>query len=68
MRHTRSLRLTALASALIAGPLALSAAPASAVTGPAVTDNTYAFTARVEIGEGDTYRACSGALVAPSGC
>ncbi|WP_151898319.1 FG-GAP-like repeat-containing protein [Streptomyces sp. C8S0] len=57
MRHTRSLRLTALASALIAGPLALSAAPASAVTGPAVTDNTYAFTARVEIGEGDTVPA-----------
>ena len=63
MRHTRSPRLTALASALIVGPLTLCAAPASAVTGPSVTDNTYAFTARVEIGEGETYRACSGALV-----
>ncbi|UUN26659.1 FG-GAP-like repeat-containing protein [Streptomyces sp. FIT100] len=66
MRHTRPLRLTALATALIAGPLALSATPAQAVTGTPAADNAYAFTARIEIGDGeDTLRACSGALVDP---
>lgn len=63
MRHTRPLRFIALTTAFIAGPLALAAASASAVTGPAVTDNSHAFTARLEIGEGDNYRACSAALV-----
>ncbi|MFF8290023.1 FG-GAP-like repeat-containing protein [Streptomyces sp. NPDC016309] len=37
--------------------------PAHAVTGPAATDNAYAFAAKVEIGEGDSKRACSGALI-----
>ncbi|WP_240800485.1 FG-GAP-like repeat-containing protein [Streptomyces sp. ICN441] len=41
----------------------LTAAPAQAVTGPAVVGSAYAFTARVEIGEGDDKRACTGALV-----
>ncbi|MDT9681120.1 trypsin-like serine protease [Streptomyces sp. TRM76323] len=63
MRHTRPLRLAALASALVAGPLALCAAPAAAVTGTAVTDDSHAFTARLEIGAGDALRSCSGALV-----
>ncbi|MFF8835163.1 FG-GAP-like repeat-containing protein [Streptomyces sp. NPDC015130] len=65
MRHTRCLRSLALATALIAGPLALSVPPANAVTGPVPADDSYAFTARLEIGAGDTYRACSGALVEP---
>ncbi|MGZ3115464.1 FG-GAP-like repeat-containing protein [Streptomyces sp. H62] len=55
----------ALAAALAAGSLALSATPATAVSGPAVpsTDNSYAFTARLKIG--DDQRSCSAALVAP---
>ncbi|MGW0855643.1 trypsin-like serine protease [Streptomyces sp. NPDC002690] len=63
MRHTRPLRLPALAAALLAVELTLAGAPASAVSGTADTDATSAFTARVEIGEGDAARACSGALV-----
>ncbi|WP_242335383.1 trypsin-like serine protease [Streptomyces formicae] len=64
MPHTNTLRLTALATALIAGPLALSATPAQAVTGTPAADNAYAFTARIEIGDNDdTRRACSAVLV-----
>ncbi|MFE0276035.1 trypsin-like serine protease [Streptomyces sp. NPDC058992] len=66
MRYTRPLRLTALATALIAGPLTLCATLAHAVSGTPAADNAYAFTARLEIGNGeDTLRACSGALVDP---
>ncbi|MGW2819530.1 trypsin-like serine protease [Streptomyces sp. NPDC001443] len=63
--HARPLRLAALAATLIAAPLALCAAPAQAVTGPAVTaaDTTYGYTARLDIGNGT--RACSGVLVDP---
>ncbi|KPI06628.1 peptidase S1 and S6 chymotrypsin/Hap [Actinobacteria bacterium OK074] len=63
MRHTRPLRLAALATVLTAGPLALCASvvPASAVTGPAVTDTTFAYTAQLAIGDYD--RGCSGVLV-----
>ncbi|QXE38285.1 trypsin-like serine protease [Streptomyces sp. GMY02] len=66
MRHARPLSLFALVAALIAAPLTLTATPAHAVSGTAVADNAYAFTARLEIGEGakgDANRACSGALV-----
>nr|WP_311137207.1 FG-GAP-like repeat-containing protein [Streptomyces sp. I6] len=41
----------------------LTAAPVHAVTGDAVAGSAYAFTARVEIGEGDDRRVCTGALV-----
>ncbi len=65
MRHPRRHRLiaftTVLAAALVTVPLALTAAPASAVSGPAVNDNALAFTARLDIGDGQ--KACSGALV-----
>ncbi|MEV8311944.1 trypsin-like serine protease [Streptomyces flavidovirens] len=63
MQHTRPLRLSAVAAALIAGPLALCAAPASAVTGPAseASDTTYGYTAQLTIG--DHTRGCSGVLV-----
>ncbi|MFI2497046.1 trypsin-like serine protease, partial [Streptomyces sp. NPDC018693] len=51
------------AAALVAAPLLVTAAPAGAASGPATTDSAYAFTARIDIGEGE--RACSGALVDP---
>lgn len=37
--------------------------PAHAVIGDAVADNTYTFTAKIQIGDGDTSRACTGSLV-----
>ncbi|MHC0433937.1 trypsin-like serine protease [Streptomyces sp. O3] len=62
MRPNRSTRLSALATALIAGPLALCAAPASAVTGGgAATGTTHAYTAEITVG--DHARGCSGTLV-----
>ncbi|PAN01125.1 esterase [Streptomyces sp. Alain-F2R5] len=65
MGDASPVRLAALAAALLVGPIALAAAPAAAVVGPAVAagDATYAFTARIDIGDGE--RACSGALVDP---
>ncbi|KPI02170.1 Ricin B lectin [Actinobacteria bacterium OK074] len=67
-RPTRPTRLAALLTtltALIAGPVALGAsvAPASAVTGPAVTDTSYGYTAQLVIGDHD--RGCSAVLVDP---
>ncbi|WEH29047.1 FG-GAP-like repeat-containing protein [Streptomyces sp. AM 3-1-1] len=62
-----SLSRRALRSVLAAGALAapfLIPASASAATGPATTSASYAFTARLDIGQGT--RACSGALVAPN--
>lgn len=63
MSHIRSVRHAALAAVLMAVPVALCAAPASAVTGPAVAtgDTTYAYTAQVIVGDHD--RGCSGVLV-----
>ncbi|MGI5196196.1 S1 family peptidase [Streptomyces sp. CA-288835] len=63
MRHTRPVRLAALASSLIAGSVALTAVPAAAVTGPEVAsgDTTHAYTAQLIIG--DHARGCSGVLV-----
>ncbi|GAA3072119.1 trypsin-like serine protease [Streptomyces glomeratus] len=63
MRHTRHVRLAALAAALIAGPVAVCAAPASAVTGAPVGDSSFSYTAQVIVGDHD--RGCSGVLVAP---
>ncbi|MEV7347245.1 trypsin-like serine protease [Streptomyces sp. NPDC093544] len=60
-QHTRPARLLALAAALIAAPLTVAAESAQAVTGTAQADNTYAFTARLDIGDGT--RACTGTLV-----
>ncbi|MFM9448882.1 trypsin-like serine protease [Streptomyces acidiscabies] len=57
-----SLRLSALAAALVAGPVAVcAAAPASAVTGTAATGTTYGYTAQILVG--DYARGCSGVLV-----
>ncbi|MGW0825543.1 trypsin-like serine protease, partial [Streptomyces sp. NPDC002845] len=63
MRHTRPVRLAALAAALTVGPIALCAVPAAAVTGPAspASDTTHAYTAQLIIGGHD--RGCSGVLV-----
>ncbi|MFI8092328.1 trypsin-like serine protease [Streptomyces sp. NPDC086080] len=63
MYSTRRRRLTVLGAALTAGPLALSATPAVAVTGPAspAGDTTHAYTAQLIIGDHD--RGCSGVLV-----
>ncbi|MFD9822865.1 FG-GAP-like repeat-containing protein [Streptomyces violascens] len=48
--------------ATAAGVGLLTSAPASALTGSDVTNNTYAFTAKLTIGENS---ACTGVLVAP---
>ncbi|RST16528.1 trypsin-like serine protease [Streptomyces sp. WAC05374] len=62
MHPTRRLRLAALGAALAAAPLALYAAPASAVTGgTASTDTTHAYTAQLTVGPHD--RGCSAVLV-----
>ncbi|MFE6099935.1 trypsin-like serine protease [Streptomyces laurentii] len=64
MPHSRTLRVSALAAVLLAGPVALGTTPAQAVTGTPVTDTAYGFTARVEFGDNDdTRRACSGVFV-----
>lgn len=55
-------RLAALIAALAAGPVALGASPASAVTGTPVSDASFAYTAQVVVGDHD--RGCSGVLVA----
>ncbi|MEU6704764.1 FG-GAP-like repeat-containing protein [Streptomyces wuyuanensis] len=53
-----------MAVTVAAGTLATAIAPAQAVTGTPVAGNAYAFTAKIEIGDGeDTKRACTGALV-----
>ncbi|MGC9500868.1 S1 family peptidase [Streptomyces sp. WG7] len=64
MSSTRRPRLAALGAVLAAGSLALSAAPAVAVTGGtpvAGTDTTHAYTAQIIIGAHD--RGCSAVLV-----
>nr|BFD94185.1 hypothetical protein KitaXyl93_55450 [Kitasatospora sp. Xyl93] len=58
----RTLRTGALAAVLAAGALTtLTTPPAGAVSGAAAADGSYAFTARLVIG--DNLRACTGALV-----
>ncbi|MEU3984141.1 S1 family peptidase [Streptomyces sp. NPDC026672] len=63
MQHTRPIRGSALAVVLAAAPLVLAPVPAQAVTGAPASTGTHAFTARLEIGAGDSSRACSGTLV-----
>ncbi|MEU3578907.1 trypsin-like serine protease [Streptomyces globisporus] len=58
----------ALFTGLLATSLAvgvLTATPAQALSGTVVANGTHTFTAKVEIGEGDTKRACTGALIDP---
>ena len=64
MSRTRN-RPAVLAAALAAvtGAAALTGLPATAATGPDALADTQASVARLHIGEGDTTRSCSGALV-----
>ncbi|WP_381792634.1 FG-GAP-like repeat-containing protein [Streptomyces niveus] len=63
IRPPRRARAVALLAATAAcGALTLTN-PAHAVIGDAVADNTYTFTAKIQIGDGDTSRACTGSLV-----
>ncbi|WP_329421267.1 FG-GAP-like repeat-containing protein [Streptomyces sp. NBC_01693] len=63
LRPSRRVRAISLLAATAAtGALTLTT-PAQAVIGDAVADSAYAFTAKIQIGEGDTSRACSGSLV-----
>ncbi|MGW2564037.1 S1 family peptidase [Streptomyces sp. NPDC001514] len=57
----RSTGLAALSAVLVSAPLALTGTAAHAVTGTPEAENSLAFTARLDIGNGQ--RACSGALV-----
>lgn len=59
-RRVRALSLLAATAAV--GALTLTS-PAQAVIGDAVADNAYAFTAQIQIGAGETSRACTGSLV-----
>ncbi len=61
-RRSRTVRALALLSATALGALTLTS-PAQAIVGDPATGSTYSFTAKIEIGEGDTKRACTGALV-----
>jgi hypothetical protein len=63
MPHARPVRRATLAACLLAAPLALTAVPAHAVTGPAVaaSDTTHAYAAQIVVGDHD--RGCSGVLV-----
>ncbi len=66
MSFIRRPRPAALCAVLAAGSLALSAAPALAVTGGtpvAASDTTYAYTAKITVGAHD--RGCSAVLVDP---
>ncbi|MFD9601976.1 trypsin-like serine protease [Streptomyces sp. NPDC059970] len=60
VRPTRKVRvISLLAAAAAAGALTLTT-PAQAVIGDAVADNTYTFTAKIDVGG---VRACSGTLL-----
>ncbi|MEH0396258.1 FG-GAP-like repeat-containing protein [Streptomyces sp. NPDC019826] len=62
-RRPQTVRALSLLSATAAvGALTLTS-PAQAIVGTPVADSTYAFTAQIEIGDGDSKRACTGALV-----
>ncbi|MER6678076.1 S1 family peptidase [Streptomyces sp. NPDC000983] len=67
MRHLKGHRLsrftTPFTTGVAAALLALSTTPANAVSGTAAADGALAFTARLEIGDGQ--KACSAALVDP---
>lgn len=62
MRTTPRRRI-AFAALVTAAAIGAPAVPAHAVTGPAGTDNTRGFTARLDIGNGT--KACSAALIDP---
>ncbi|MFH9742949.1 trypsin-like serine protease, partial [Streptomyces anulatus] len=57
------MRGTALFAVVAAAGALTVTSPAQAVVGDAVADGSYAFTAKLDIGEGETKRACTGSLV-----
>ncbi|MEV7643246.1 FG-GAP-like repeat-containing protein [Streptomyces rubiginosohelvolus] len=61
-RPLRSRLVVGLTAASAVGALAISS-PAKAVVGDAVAENTYTFTAKLDIGEGNAQRSCTGSLV-----
>lgn len=63
MSRTRSSAVLAAALAAVTGAAVLTGTPATAATGPDSPTDTQASVARLHIGEGDTTRSCSGALV-----
>ncbi|MGW5929757.1 trypsin-like serine protease [Streptomyces anulatus] len=63
MRSSRRVRGTALFAVVAAAGALTVTSPAQAVVGDAVADGSYAFTAKLDIGEGETKRACTGSLV-----
>ncbi|MFJ7082049.1 FG-GAP-like repeat-containing protein [Streptomyces griseus] len=62
-KPSRRVRGTALFAVVAAAGAMTVTSPAQAVVGDAVAEGTYAFTAKLDIGEGDTKRACTGSLV-----
>ncbi|MFD4176602.1 FG-GAP-like repeat-containing protein [Streptomyces anulatus] len=63
MRSSRRARGTALLAVVAAAGALTVTSPAQAVVGDAVADGSYAFTAKLDIGEGAAKRACTGSLV-----
>ncbi|MER7554823.1 trypsin-like serine protease, partial [Streptomyces anulatus] len=63
MRSSRRVRGAALLAVVTAAGALTVTSPAQAVVGDAVADGSYAFTAKLDIGEGDAKRACTGSLV-----
>ncbi|WP_308313050.1 trypsin-like serine protease [Streptomyces sp. ISL-1] len=56
---------TAVLVAVVAAAGVLTGTSAQAVAGAPASDASYAFTAKLDIGDGDQKRSCSGALVSP---
>ncbi len=63
LRSSRRVRGTALFAVVAAAGALTVTSPAQAVVGDAVADGSYAFAAKLDIGEGDAKRACTGSLV-----
>ncbi len=63
LKSSRGVRRTALFAAVAAAGALTATSPAQAVVGDAVANGSYAFTAKLDIGEGDAKRACTGSLV-----
>ncbi|MFF2858937.1 S1 family peptidase [Streptomyces rubiginosohelvolus] len=63
LTFSRPARVTALLAAGAAVGALTITTPAQAIAGDPVTGGAYAFTAKLDIGEGDARRACSGALI-----
>ncbi|MBT2895234.1 trypsin-like serine protease [Streptomyces sp. McG3] len=63
LRSSRRVRGTALFAVVAAAGALTVTSPAQAVVGDAVANGSHTFTAKLDIGEGDAKRACTGSLV-----